>query len=62
MFSVEKRGVAETMSNEVIRYTFSDLANKSNCSLDDFYWRDNLPEEVRIQSLNHRHLEPARHL
>lgn len=50
--SVEKRGVAETMSNEVIRYTFSDIANKSNCSLDDFYWRDNLPEEVRIQSLN----------
>ena len=49
---VEKRGVAETMSNEVIRYTFSDIANKSNCSLDDFYWRDNLPEEVRIQSLN----------
>ena len=51
--TVEKRGVAETMSGEVIRYTFSDIANKSNCELDDFYWRDELPTDaVRIQSLN----------
>lgn len=51
--SVEKRGVAETMSGEVIRYTFSNIANQSNCELDDFYWRDELPTDaVRILSLN----------
>ena len=51
--SVEKRGVTETMSGEVIRYTFSNIANQSNCELDDFYWRDELPTEaVRILSLN----------
>ena len=51
--SVEKRGIAETMSGEVIRYTFSNIANQSNCELDDFYWRDNLPTDaVRILSLN----------
>lgn len=51
--SVEKRGVAETMSGETIRYTFSNIANQSNCELDDFYWRDNLPTDaIRILSLN----------
>ena len=51
--AVEKSGVAETMSGEVIRYTFPVVANRSNCELDDFYWRDQLPTDaVRIQSLN----------
>ena len=51
--TVEKRGVVETMEGEVIRYTFSNIANQSNCELDDFYWRDELPTNaVRIQSLN----------
>lgn len=51
--TVEKRGVVETMEGEVFRYTFSNIANQSNCELDDFYWRDKLPTDaVRIQSLN----------
>lgn len=51
--SVEKRGVAETMSGETFRYTFSNITNQSNCKLDEFYWHDELPTDaVRILSLN----------
>ena len=51
--TVEKRGVVETMEGEVIRYNFANIANQSNCELDNFYWRDELPTNaVRIQSLN----------
>jgi uncharacterized surface anchored protein len=50
---ITKRGVAETMPGEAIRYTFSDMANLSNCELEEFYWRDELPTDaVRIMSLN----------
>lgn len=50
--SVEKRGIAETMSGETFRYDFSSISNLSNCSLDEFYWHDKLPQEVRIESIN----------
>lgn len=50
---ITKRGIVETMAGEVFRYTFSDIANLSNCELEDFYWRDQLPTDaIRIQSLN----------
>ena len=51
--SIEKRGVIETMAGELIRYDFAGIANNSNCALEDFYWKDELPTDaLRIQSIN----------
>ena len=49
--SIDKTGVPEARSGESIRYDFRDIGNTSNVPLSDFYWRDLLPAEVRIQSI-----------
>ena len=50
--SVEKRGNVEAMPGDSIRYDFSNIENKSNVSLEEFYWRDILPTEaVRLEKI-----------
>lgn len=49
--NVYKQGIKQTTCNQEIRYDFSNIENNSNVPLDNFYWVDNLPEEVRINSL-----------
>ena len=49
--TVDKYGVTETKPGETIRYDFQDIANTSNVPLSDFYWRDNLPAEVRLSTI-----------
>ena len=48
---VYKQGIKQTTCGQEIRYDFSNIRNNSNVPLDNFYWLDNLPEEVRINSL-----------
>lgn len=47
--SVEKRGNVEVVAGDQMRYDFSNIENKSNIDLDDFYWHDLLPPEVRLE-------------
>lgn len=49
--SVTKTGIRETQCLDVIRYDFSNIANKSNVSLDNFVWHDSLPIETKIQKI-----------
>lgn len=56
--TVEKRGNVETLSGgpnrsgDTIRYDFSNIANTSNCELEEFYWHDQLPvDAVRLQKI-----------
>ena len=39
------------MAGQTVRYVFSDIANTSTVRLDNFYWRDTLPAEVRLDSI-----------
>lgn len=34
-----------------MRYAFSGIANTSNVSLSNFYWRDTLPAQVRLDTV-----------
>jgi len=49
--TVTKRGNEEAVAGDVIRYDFSNVKNDSNIPLHDFYFRDNLPPEVILQTL-----------
>ena len=49
--SVMKTGVRETQCLDTIRYDFSNIANNSNTSLDNFTWHDSLPIETKIQKI-----------
>ena len=40
---IEKEGLVETQPNDVIRYDFPDISNRSNVKLYNFTWEDNLP-------------------
>ena len=46
--TVEKRGNVEVLAGDTMRYDFSQICNDSNVSLDEFYWHDKLPAEVRL--------------
>ncbi len=37
--------------SEQLQSTFSGIANSSNVRLDNFYWRDTLPAEVRLDTV-----------
>ena len=50
--TVEKRGPDTAKTGEVIRYDFSNISNAGNTPLDEFYLRDQLPAEVRLETLN----------
>ena len=49
--SITKTGPKEIMAGQPVRYTFSGTANTSNVRLDNFYWRDTLPAEVRLDTV-----------
>jgi len=50
--TAEKRGVTETMAGDSIVYTISNVENKSNVPLEEFYIRDQLPTEaVRLEKV-----------
>ena len=49
--SITKTGPAEAMAGQPVNYTFSSIANSSNVRLDNFYWRDTLPAEVRLSKI-----------
>jgi len=50
--SITKRGYAEVMPGQQIRYTFSGIGNNSTVALDSFYWRDTLPTDaVRLDKV-----------
>jgi len=47
--TITKHGNEEALAGDVIRFDFEGIANESNIPLDDFFWRDILPEEVRLE-------------
>ena len=49
--TIDKRGNVEALAGDVIRYDFTNIANESNISLDDFFWRDQLPSELRLERI-----------
>ena len=49
--SITKTGPAEVMAGQPVRYVLSGIANSSNVRLDNFYWRDTLPAEVRLDKI-----------
>lgn len=49
--NVMKTGVRETQCLDTIRYDFSNIANNSNTSLENFTWHDSLSIETKIQKI-----------
>lgn len=49
--SITKTAPKEIMANQPVRYAFSNIANTSNVSLSNFYWRDTLPAQVRLEKV-----------
>ena len=49
--SITKTGPKEIMANQPVRYAFSNIANTSNVSLSNFYWRDTIPAQVRLEKV-----------
>ena len=49
--SITKTGPKEIMANQPVRYAFTNIANTSNVSLSNFYWRDTLPAQVRLEKV-----------
>ena len=49
--SINKRGYAQVMPGQQIRYDFSDIANNSTTALSSFYWRDTLPAALRLDRI-----------
>ncbi len=49
--SITKTGPKEAVSGQPVRYVFSAIANTSNVTLDSFYWKDTLPNAVRMNKV-----------
>ena len=49
--AITKTGPKEVMAGQPVIYTLSGIANSSNVRLDNFYWRDTLPAEVRLTQI-----------
>lgn len=50
--TVDKEGDIETKPNEIVNYTFSNIANASNTYLDSFKWFDYIPTDcTRIENM-----------
>lgn len=50
---LEKRGNTEAQPGQLLPYTLSQIQNKSNCSLDNFYVEDVIPTDaVRLQTIH----------
>ncbi len=51
--TVDKEGDIETRPDEIVHYTFSNIANESNTYLDKFKWYDYIPTDaVRLENIN----------
>lgn len=51
--NVEKEGPIEVKPNEILNYTFTNIANESNIYLDNFKWIDYIPTAyVRLEKMN----------
>lgn len=46
--NIKKTGYAEVMPGQPIKYTFSKIGNTSSVALNSFYWRDTLPDQVKL--------------
>lgn len=50
--TVDKEGDIETKPNEIVHYSFSNIANESNTYLDSFKWFDFIPTDyIRIEKV-----------
>lgn len=49
--SITKTGPKEAMAGQPVNYVLSGIANTSNVRLDNFYWRDTLPAQVRLETV-----------
>ena len=49
--SITKSGPKEAMAGQPVNYVLSGIANNSNVRLDNFYWRDTLPAQVRLNTI-----------
>ena len=49
--SISKRGYAQVMPGQAIRYDFTGIANNSTTALSSFYWRDTLPAALRLDKI-----------
>ena len=49
--AITQTGPAEVMAGQPVRYVLSGIANTSNVLLENFYWRDTLPAEVRLDKI-----------
>ncbi|WP_300763749.1 SpaA isopeptide-forming pilin-related protein, partial [uncultured Oscillibacter sp.] len=49
--SINKRGYAQVMPGQAIRYDFTGIANNSTTALSSFYWRDTLPTALRLDKI-----------
>lgn len=49
--SITKIGPREAMAGQPVNYVFSNIANTSNVRLENYYWRDTLPVEVRLEKI-----------
>ena len=49
--SINKRGYAQVMPGQAIRYDFTGIANNSTTALSSFYWRDTLPSALRLDRI-----------
>jgi hypothetical protein len=50
--TIKKRGYAEVVPNQTVRYEISETGNTGTQNLDSFYWRDVLPiDAVRLSKI-----------
>lgn len=50
--SVKKSGNTIVTPGQQMRYDFSDICNLSNVPLQNFYWHDELPSSVRLNTIH----------
>ncbi len=49
--AIKKSGYAEVMPGQPIKYTLTGIGNSSTVPLGSFYWRDNLPGQVKLDKI-----------
>lgn len=49
--SINKTGPKEVMAGQPVNYVLSGIANTSNVHLYNFYWRDAIPTQVRLNTI-----------
>ena len=49
--AIKKTGYSEVMPGQPIKYTLTGIGNTSTVPLGSFYWRDNLPGQVKLDKI-----------